>query len=44
MSPLCQYDLTATWCIIVFPIFSYGNLKGRDHAEDLGVDGKMKLE
>jgi hypothetical protein len=25
-------------------VFWLGNLKGRDHAEDLGVDGKIVLE
>jgi hypothetical protein len=25
-------------------IFRLGNLKGRDHLEDLGVDGKIILE
>jgi hypothetical protein len=25
-------------------IFWLGNLKGRDHSEDLGVDGNIKLE
>jgi hypothetical protein len=25
-------------------IFSLENLKGRDHSEDLGVDGKIKLK
>jgi hypothetical protein len=25
-------------------IFWFGNLNGRDHSEDLGVDGKIILE